>query len=60
MMSPRSQSEVGKQPSSVRVQTFQKENPEIFDSLKISGYYLNIDNPYEEKNMMILLWKKHC
>lgn len=49
MMSPRSQSEVGKQPSSVRVQTFQKENPEIFDSLKISGYYLNIDNPYEEK-----------
>ena len=49
MMSPRSQSEVGKQPTSVRVQNFQKDNPEIFDSLKISGYYLNIDNPYEEK-----------
>ena len=49
MMSPRSQSEVGKQPTSVRVQNFQKDNPEIFDSLKVSGYYLNIDNPYEEK-----------
>ena len=49
MMSPRSQSEVGKQPTSVRVQNFQKDNPEIFNSLKVSGYYLNIDNPYEEK-----------
>ena len=50
MLSPRSQSEVGKQPVSVRVQNFQKDNPDIFKNLKVSGYYLNIDNPYEEKS----------
>ena len=50
LLSPRSQAETGKQPYSVRVQNFQKENSEIFDSLKLSGYYLNIDNPFEEKD----------
>ena len=50
LLSPRSQTEGAKMPSSVRVQNFQKNNPEIFNDLKISGYYLNIDNPYEEKN----------
>jgi len=50
MLSPRSKSETGKQSTSVRVQNFQRNNPEIFNNLKISGYYLNIDNPYEEKN----------
>jgi hypothetical protein len=41
LLSPKSQSETGKQPSSVRVQKFQAENKEVFDQLKISGYYLN-------------------
>ena len=50
MLSPRSKSETGKQSTSVRVQNFQRNNPEIFNNLKISGYYLNIDNPFEEKN----------
>ena len=50
MLSPRSQSEVGRQAYSVRVQQWQKENAAIFDSLDVSGYYLNIDNPFEEKS----------
>ena len=50
LLSPRTQSEAGKKPASVRVQEFQKNNPEIFDNLDVSGYYLNIDNPYEEKS----------
>jgi len=59
MMSPRSQSEIGKQSYSERVQQFQKANPEIFDSLKVSGYYLNIDNPYEEKNYSDIVREKN-
>ena len=50
LLSPRSASEVGKKPASLRVQEFQKNNPEIFSNLEVSGYYLNIDNHYEEKS----------
>ena len=58
MLSPRSQSEVGRQPYSVRVQQWQKENAAIFDSLDISGYYLNIDNPFEEKSYDDIIYEK--
>ena len=50
ILSPKSQSEVGKQPTSVRVKQHQAENKEIFDQLELSGYYLNTDNPNEEKD----------
>ena len=58
LLSPRSQQVEGKKPSSVRVQEFQANNPEIFDSLNISGYYLNIDNPNEEKDYSELMNSK--
>ena len=50
ILSPKTQSEVGKQPTSVRVKQYQAENKEIFDQLDLSGYYLNTDNPNEEKD----------
>jgi len=56
--SPKSQSETGRKPSSKRVQEFQEENKEIFDQLKLSGYYLNIDNPNEEKNYRDIVAEK--
>lgn len=56
--SPKSQSETGRKPSSVRVQEFQKENKEVFDQLKLSGYYLNVDNPNEEKNYRDIVAEK--
>jgi hypothetical protein len=59
MLSPRSQSEVGRQPYSVRVQQWQKENAAIFDSLDVSGYYLNIDNPFEEKSYDDIVHEKN-
>ena len=59
LLSPRTQSETGKQPYSVRVQQFQKENADIFSTLKVSGYYLNIDNPYEEKNYNDIIREKN-
>jgi hypothetical protein len=58
LLSPKSQSETGKQPSSVRVQKFQAENKEVFDQLKISGYYLNMDNPNEEKDYSDIVKEK--
>lgn len=59
ILSPKSQSEIGKQPSSVRVQKFQEENKEVFDQLKVSGYYLNMDNPNEEKNYTDIIREKN-
>ena len=56
--SPTSLSVKGKQPSSVRVQEFQKENSDIFDTLEISGYYLNIDNPNEDKDYFDVIKQK--
>jgi hypothetical protein len=56
--SPKSQSETGRKPTSVRVQEFQKENKEVFDQLKLSGYYLNVDNPIEEKNYKDIVAEK--
>ena len=56
--SPKSQSETGRKPSSVRVQEFQKENKKVFDQLKLSGYYLNVDNPNEEKNYRDIVAEK--
>ena len=55
LLSPRTQAEGGKQNYSVRVQNFQKDNSEMFANLEVSGYYLNIDNPYEEKNYRDIL-----
>lgn len=59
LMSPKSQYEVGKKPSSVRVQEFQANNKEIFDTLDVSGYYLNIDNPNEEKDWHDIVREKN-
>ena len=59
LMSPKSQSETGRQPSSERVQKVQAENPEVFKQLKVSGYYLNIDNPNEEKNWNDVVYDKN-
>ena len=56
--SPTSLSVKGKVPSSVRVQEFQKENSDIFDTLEISGYYLNVDNPNEDKDYFDVVKQK--
>ena len=58
LFSPKSQSETGRKPSSKRVQEFQAENKEVFDQLKLSGYYLNVDNPNEEKNYIDIVKEK--
>ena len=58
ILSPKSQSETGRKPSSVRVQQFQAENKEVFDQLKLSGYYLNMDNPNEEKDYQDIIREK--
>lgn len=60
LLSPRSQTEGAKLPATVRVQNFQKNNPDIFKNLKVSGYYLNIDNPYEEKSYQEILEYKNA
>jgi hypothetical protein len=58
LLSSKSMSETGKQAYSERVQKFQKNNAEIFDNLDLSGYYLNIDNPNEEKNWSDIVTQK--
>ena len=58
LMNPKSVAESGRKPVSIRVQNFQKENADIFDSLEVSGYYLNVDNPYEEQNWQDVIREK--
>ena len=41
------------------LKTGKKENAEIFDALEISGYYLNIDNPFEEKDYTDIVREKN-